>query len=133
MSARLLLWLNAPDCAWLDPADTPMALGTLLVMVARDHPGAIGGMRDVDETLARHHHLTAAEATEMRRNCEIVADQAPPWPVLADLLSANVPDHERRALLSCLPQNRRGLSCADLSHVDLHHLLGLDPPPGARH
>lgn len=103
MSARLLYWLNAPDVAWLDPADTPLALGTLALMVAEAQPGSgLAAPGAIDRVLARRYDLTRREAAEMRGACDRVARGAPALAVYGALIRAHVPEPERRAFLTAL-------------------------------
>ncbi|MFD1342841.1 hypothetical protein [Litorisediminicola beolgyonensis] len=103
MSTRLLYWLNAPDVAWLDPADTPLALGTLALMVAEAQPGScLAAPGAIDRVLAERYDLTRREAAEMRSSCDRVARGAPALAVYGALIRAHVPEPERRAFLSTL-------------------------------
>ncbi|ETX30044.1 TerB family tellurite resistance protein [Roseivivax isoporae] len=103
MSARLILWASHPDAAWLDPADTPLALGALLVLMAREELAALLPAADrIDEVLARRYDLTRSEAAEMRRACEDVARRLPDGPAYMRLVQAHVCAAERAALAQCL-------------------------------
>ena len=108
MSKRLLLWLNAPHAAWLDPADTPMALGTLAIHAAqRDLPAALIGPSEMDRIFARRFDLTRREASEMRASCEALARAVRSGEELARLVTSHVPEGERKLLADCMSEEVR--------------------------
>ncbi|QFT62248.1 hypothetical protein SAMN05421853_104206 [Roseivivax halotolerans] len=129
MSKRLLLWLNKPDAAWLDPADTPLALGALAVHAARcDLPPDVLGSAELDTILARRFELTRREAAEMRAICEALATAVRPGEDLARLISAHVPEVERRSLADCMSEEVRRRRPRDSKRLQasLAARLGLD-------
>lgn len=103
MSSRLIYWATMPEMAWLDPADTPVALGTLTVRAASGELSELlPAAERIDAVLARRYDLTAAEAAEMRRVCEDVASAVPPGGSYARLVTEHVPAEERRAFAESL-------------------------------
>ncbi|MHA6325422.1 tellurite resistance TerB family protein [Roseivivax sp. CAU 1753] len=108
MSKRLLYWLNAPHAAWLDPADTPMALAALAIHTAkRDLPDALIGASEMDSILARRFDLTRREAAEMRASCEDLARAVRSGEELARLVTSHVPEGERKLLAECMSEEVR--------------------------
>ncbi|MCE0505281.1 MULTISPECIES: hypothetical protein [unclassified Roseivivax] len=105
MSKRLVLWLNAPHAAWLDPADTPLALGALAVDAARKSlPRDMLKGPELDTIFARRFDLTRREASEMRAACEAVAAAVSSGERLSQLIVAHVPEGERRLLADCMTE-----------------------------
>ena len=103
MSSRLIYWATMPEMAWLDPADTPVALGTLAVRAARAELAELLPVAEcIDAVLARRYDLTAAEAAEMRRVCEDVASAVPCGRTYERLVTEHVPAEERRAFAESL-------------------------------
>ncbi|ETX15446.1 hypothetical protein OCH239_16630 [Roseivivax halodurans JCM 10272] len=103
MSSRLIYWATMPEMAWLDPADTPVALGTLTVRAASGElADLLPEAEHIDAVLARRYDLTATEAAEMRRVCEHVASAVPCGRTYARLVTENVPAEERRAFAESL-------------------------------
>ncbi|WP_146587644.1 hypothetical protein [Puniceibacterium confluentis] len=139
MSSRLHHWLSAPNAAWLDPADTPLAMATLLVRMARDNTLAdLLRPSQIDHILAQRYDLTLAEAGDMRRASEGCATVAPRTEALARLMRLNVPQSERALLAVCLQNvlhasgTARGASGLPTGAVA--RILGIDAqslvPPG---
>ena len=103
MARSLTFWLAAPEASQLDPGDIPLALGALLVRVARaDFRYVIAEIEMIDAILALRHDLTRAEATEMRRICERLESGAPETERFAQVLRAAVPYGDRLAIALCL-------------------------------
>ncbi|SFE55909.1 tellurite resistance TerB family protein [Roseivivax sediminis] len=104
MSMRLIFWASRPDAAWLDPADTPVALGALTVRLSSE--GVLAELLPVaeriDAVLAHRYDLTRREAAEMRRICEDVAARLPPGCDYQRLVAQHVPAEERAAFAHCL-------------------------------
>ncbi|SLN68139.1 hypothetical protein ROJ8625_03524 [Roseivivax jejudonensis] len=97
MSIRLIFWASRPDQAWLDPADTPLALGALAVRLDDTRL-----FSRIDDALARRYDLTRREAAEMRRACEEIAAHLPEPPHYESLVARHVPAEERAAFAQCL-------------------------------
>lgn len=126
MSKRLLLWLNKPDAAWLDPADTPLALGALAVHAARcDLPPTCWAVRSSIPFSPAGSALTRREAAEMRAICEALATAVRPGEDLARLISAHVPEVERRSLADCMSEEVRRRRPRDSKR------LQASPPPAS--
>jgi hypothetical protein len=97
-----------PNYGWLDPADTPLALGALAVRLARQDlaPLALDSAR-IDAALAHRYDLTRSEAEEMRRACEEVAAAVPPGSGYSRLVAQHVAADERDAFARCLWREAR--------------------------
>lgn len=99
MGRNLKFWLAAPDAAPFDPGDAPVALGALLVRLARSDPAcALAPPPVIDAILARRYDLTAQEAAEMREACECIERAAPDTGRFAEILRMAVDYRERHAL-----------------------------------
>lgn len=78
MFADLIRRLTAPDPQPLPEMDCRVALGALLVRIARsDGDYAAVEIAQIDETLMRRYGLTAAEAAALRADCEALEAEAP--------------------------------------------------------
>ncbi|EPX75909.1 TerB family tellurite resistance protein [Salipiger mucosus] len=103
MARSLRYWLGAPERTQLDPGDVPLALGALLVRLARAEEGRlIREAAAIDAILARRHELTAQEALEMRETCEALAEFAPETARFAAILRVSVPYADRLSIARCL-------------------------------
>ncbi len=131
MSTRLNLWLSAPHAAWLDPADTPLVLATLLVCMNR-HDALAGQLctGQIDAILALRYDLTLAEAADLRLASETCAKAAPQMETLAGMIRVHVPRSELIALGLCLCTVLRGCETGHrdgkFSHGVVGHILGID-------
>jgi len=78
MFADLFKRLTAPDPSRLDDADARLALGALLVRIAKsDHVYDVREIALIDSILARRYHLNVVEAAQLRANCEAIEHDAP--------------------------------------------------------
>ena len=78
MFADLLRRLTAPDPQPLPEMDCRVALGALLVRIARsDGDYAAVEIAQIDETLMRRYGLTAEDAAALRADCEALEAEAP--------------------------------------------------------
>ncbi|MCR8549862.1 TerB family tellurite resistance protein [Salipiger sp. P9] len=103
MGRNLRFWLSAPEAAPFDPGDAPVALGALLVRLARRECACLRTeSAAIDAILARRYDLTAQEAAEMRETCERIEAAAPDTPRFAASLCMAVAYAERRAVALCL-------------------------------
>lgn len=96
MFARLLSAFRASEPAPLPQPDADLALGALLVRVAKsDHNYRVEEIRGIDRILARLFRLNPVQAAKMRATCEKLESQAPGTPLFAQLIHDNV-DHAHR-------------------------------------
>ena len=78
MLQDLLRRLTAPAPETLPETDARIALGALLVRLARtDGDYAASEIEQIDQVLMRCYGLTAAEAAELRAQCEALEAEAP--------------------------------------------------------
>ena len=78
MLQDLLRRLTAPAPETLPETDARIALGALLVRLARtDGDYAASEIEQIDQVLMRRYGLTAAEAAELRAQCEALEAEAP--------------------------------------------------------
>lgn len=78
MFADLLRRLTAPAPARLNDPDARLALGALLVRIARsDGDYAAAEVAQIDRALARRYGLSPFEATALRGQCETLEAEAP--------------------------------------------------------
>ena len=93
---RLLAALIAPKPQPLPEPDAKLALGALMVRVAKsDHLYRFEEIRRIDRLLARVNGLGPIEAAKMRATCEKLEHAAPDTGALAHLIREAVP-HEAR-------------------------------------
>lgn len=96
MLARLLSAFRASEPRPLPQPDADLALGALLVRVARsDRTYRVEEIRRIDRILARLFRLNPVEAAKMRATCEKLEAQAPGTPHFAQLIHDHV-DHAHR-------------------------------------
>ena len=78
MLQDLLRRLTAPAPETLPETDARIALGALLVRLARtDGDYAASEIEQIDQVLMRCYGLTAAEAADLRAQCEALEAEAP--------------------------------------------------------
>lgn len=78
MFADLFKRLTAPDPAPLPDADARVALGALLVRLARsDGSYDAGEIAQIDAVLMHRYNLTDTEAANLRARCETAETEAP--------------------------------------------------------
>lgn len=78
MFADLLRRLTAPAPEQLNDPDARLALGALLVRIARsDGDYATAEVAQIDRALARRYGLSPFEATALRGQCETLEAEAP--------------------------------------------------------
>ena len=78
MLSDLIRRLTAPEPQTLPETDARLALGALLVRLARtDGEYATAEIVQIDASLMQRYGLTAAEAAELRAECEALETQAP--------------------------------------------------------
>ena len=78
MFQDLLRRLTAPDPATLPDTDCRLALGALLVRIARtDGDYAASEIAQIDQTLMKRYDLSAPDAATLRAECESLEAEAP--------------------------------------------------------
>jgi uncharacterized tellurite resistance protein B-like protein len=103
MFADMLRRLTAPDPAPLDDADARLALGALLVRVARtDGSYSDDEMRRIERILAARHGLSPFEATRLRRNAETLESEAPDTVRFTRAIKDAVPYEDRLGVIEAL-------------------------------
>ncbi len=89
---RLLAALTAPKPAPLPEPDEKLALGALMVRVAKsDHSYRFEEISRIDRLLSRLHGIGPIEAAKMRATCEKLERAAPDTDALARLIREAVP------------------------------------------
>jgi len=78
MFQDLLRRLTAPEPATLPEIDCRLALGALLVRIARtDGDYAASEIAQIDQTLMKRYDLSATDAAALRAECEALEAEAP--------------------------------------------------------
>ena len=100
MFADFLKRLTAPDPAQLPDIDARLALGALLVRLAR----ADGDYQDVeaqriDRILSKRYGLSDADTATLRTDCETLETEAPDTVRFTRAIKAAVPYDDRRAVI----------------------------------
>lgn len=103
MFGDLFKRLTAPDPAPLSDADARIALGALLVRIARsDNSYDADEVAQIDAVLASRYGLTDAEATELRKTCEAAEAEAPDTVRFTRAIKDAVPYEEREGVMAAL-------------------------------
>ena len=103
MFARLLRVLAAPRPSPLPAPDEKLALGALMVHIAKsDRHYDVAEIRRIDRLLARLYHLGPVEAAKMRATCEKLEHAAPDSDRFGHLIREAVPYETRQAALAAL-------------------------------
>ncbi len=103
MFANLLKTLLAPGPAPLPRPDAGLALGALLVRVARaDGDYAPSEALRIDRILARRHGLNSVEAAAMRHQAETLERQAPDTVRFTRAIKEAVPYQDRERVIEAL-------------------------------
>jgi uncharacterized tellurite resistance protein B-like protein len=103
MFSRLLRALAAPKPTPLPEPDEKLALGALMVRIAKsDRHYDVAEIRRIDRLLARLHDLGPVEAAKMRATCEKLEHAAPDSDRFGHLIRAAVPHETRQAALAAL-------------------------------
>ncbi|MEO9864901.1 MAG: TerB family tellurite resistance protein [Yoonia sp.] len=103
MFADFLKGLLAPDPAPLPDMDARLALGALLVRLAR----ADGDYQDVevariDRILSKRYNLSDADTATLRRDCETLESEAPDTVRFTRAIKDSVAYEDRRAVISAM-------------------------------
>lgn len=103
MFADFLRRLTAPDPTTLPDTDARLALGALLVRVARSdgHYDAQEVFR-IERLLAKRYGLNGAEATVLREQCEVLEAQAPDTVRFTRAIKEAVPYEDREGVIEAL-------------------------------
>jgi uncharacterized tellurite resistance protein B-like protein len=105
----------APEAPPLPIPTAELSLGALLVRMAKaDNNYHVTEIGVVDRVLAAQFNLSPVDSAKMRADCERLEKAAPDTAQFVDLINANVPAPQRRALLKAL---------ADVARAD-----GIDRP-----
>lgn len=105
MFASLLKRLSHPEPAPLDPSDSRLALGALLVRLAKaDSEYSVQEITQIDEILAHRFKLNAVEAAKLRADCERLERQAPDTEDFAHTLRGCTSFEDRAAIVESLTQ-----------------------------
>lgn len=105
----------APEAPPLPVPTAELSLGALLVRMAKaDNNYHVAEIGVVDRVLAAQFDLSSVDAAKMRADCERLEKAAPATDPFVELINANVPSAQRRALLKAL---------ADVARAD-----GVDHP-----
>jgi len=96
MLTRILKTFSAPLPAPLPEPDEKLALGALMVRVAKsDHDYQVEEISRIDRLLARHFGLKQIEAAKMRATCEKLEHNAPGTGRFAEVIRETV-SHQAR-------------------------------------
>ena len=103
MFARIFQAFAAPDPEPLPEPDAQLALGALMVRVAKsDHVYRVEEISQIDRLLAQLYDLNPVEAAKLRATCEKLDAEAPETAKFAALIRKNVPMKQRLAALEAL-------------------------------
>ena len=105
MITELLQRLMAPTPKPLPQLDTRLALGAILVRVAKsDRDYAVEEIRRIDRILARSFGINTLEAAQLRADAERLEAEAPDDGRFAKAIAAAVPVSERETVLTAMWQ-----------------------------
>lgn len=103
MFADFLRRLTAPDPAPLPDSDARLALGALLVRIARsDGDYAAEEVRRIDRILATRYGLSPFEAARLRGTAESLESEAPDTVRFTRAIKDAVPYEDREAVIEAL-------------------------------
>lgn len=132
MFERLLSRFRAGEPAPLPQPDADLALGALLVRVAKsDHTYRVEEIQRIDRLIARLFELNPVQAAKMRATCEKLEKQAPGTGLFAGLIRDNVDQSHRLDALQALHEVMIADGIAVEEELSLIHTLtealGLSP------
>ena len=103
MFSDLLRRLTAPDPQALPEIDARLALGALLVRIARtDGDYAAVEVAQIDQALMTRYRLTASEAASLRAECETLEAEAPDTVRFTRAIKDTVPYEDRVGVIEAL-------------------------------
>ena len=103
MFADFLKGLMAPEPAPLPDTDARLALGALLVRLARaDGDYDAVEIQRIDHILSKRYGLTAADAAALRADCETLESEAPDTVRFTRAIKDAVAYEDRRAVISAM-------------------------------
>ncbi len=103
MFGDLFKRLTAPDPAPLQQSDARIALGALLVRLARsDNSYDADEIDQIDTVLASRYGLSAFEAADLRGQCEIAEAEAPDTVRFTRAIKDAVPYEDRIGVIEAL-------------------------------
>lgn len=103
MFADLLKRLTAPEPAIVPDSDARLALGALLVRLARsDGDYSAVEVERIDKVLAKRYGLSPFEATKLRAECEALEAEAPDTVRFTRAIKDAVAYEDRTAVVSAL-------------------------------
>ncbi|MEO1639210.1 MAG: TerB family tellurite resistance protein [Pseudomonadota bacterium] len=103
MFTDLLRRLTAPEPAPLPELDCRIALGALLVRIARtDGDYAASEIKQIDQALMARYGLSVDEAAQLRAECEALEAEAPDTVRFTRALKDTVPYEERVSVIEAL-------------------------------
>ena len=103
MFGEFLKRLTAPAPAPLTDTDARLALGALLVRVARsDNNYDAREVAKIDQILSNRYDLAEAEAIELRQQCEVLESEAPDTVRFTRAIKDAVPYENRIAVIESL-------------------------------
>jgi uncharacterized tellurite resistance protein B-like protein len=103
MFADFLRRLSAPEPSPLDDGDARLALGALLVRIARsDADYSEDEVRRIERILASRYGLTPFEATRLRRDAETLEGEAPDTVRFTRAIKDAVPYEDRIGVIEAL-------------------------------
>ena len=103
MFGEFLKRLTAPAPAPLTDSDARLALGALLVRVARsDNNYDAREVARIDQILAGRYGLTEAAATDLRKQCEVLETEAPDTVRFTRAIKDAVPYEDRISVIESL-------------------------------
>jgi len=103
MFGEFLKRLTAPAPAPLTDTDARLALGALLVRVARsDNNYDPNEVAKINQILSNRYDLAEAEAIELRQQCEVLESEAPDTVRFTRAIKNAVPIEDRIAVIESL-------------------------------
>jgi len=103
MIADLLKRLTAPEPQTLPDTDARIALGALLVRLARtDGDYAVTEIEQIDQVLMRRYNLDQGQAQALRAECEALEGQAPDTVRFTRAIKDAVPYPERLGVIEAM-------------------------------
>lgn len=103
MFGELLKRLTAPEPAPVNDEDARLALGALLVRIARsDGDYSAVEVDRIDRVLSKRYGLSPFETAKLRGDCETLESEAPDTVRFTRAIKDAVPYEDRKAVISAL-------------------------------